>query len=289
MKAIIFGANGQDGYYLDLLLASGNITSIRVSRSGDHLRGDVADFAFVEALIKEQQPDFIFHLAANSTTAHDVWLENHKTICDGTLYILESVRMHSPHSKVFVSGSGLQFENNGLPISETAPFCATSPYAVSRIHSVYAARYYRSLGIKAYVGYLFNHESPRRSERHMSMKIAAFASRVAAGSREQLAIGDLDVEKEWAFAGDIVRGIWTLVNQEQVFECTIGSGQAYSIRHWLDACFSLTGQEWEPHVSRREGFRAEYSRLVSDPSTIRALGWTPELDFVGLAKLMMGR
>src|SRR5687768_14508282 len=101
MKAIIFGANGQDGFYLNQLLQQQGVESIGVSRHGDWVKGDVSDQDFVTSVIKEHQPDYIFHLAANSTTAHGVWLENHRTICDGSLYILEAVRQHAPQASVF--------------------------------------------------------------------------------------------------------------------------------------------------------------------------------------------
>src|SRR6202008_1963773 len=107
----------------------------------------------VSKLIEEQKPDFIFHLAANSTTRHDALFENHATISTGSFNILEAVKNYSPQTKVFISGSGLQFVNADKPIKETDAFEARDPYSVSRIHSVYAARYYRRLGVKAYVGY----------------------------------------------------------------------------------------------------------------------------------------
>ncbi|MCF8448889.1 MAG: GDP-mannose 4,6-dehydratase [Taibaiella sp.] len=286
-NAIIFGANGQDGYYLSELLHSKNITVTGTSRSGNWLPVDVRNYEQVAALIRQKQPDFIFNLAANSTTRHDALFENHETICTGTLNILEAVRIHAPHTRVFLSGSGLQFHNTGNPIKETDPFEATSPYAVSRIQSVYAARYYRSLGIRVYVGYFFNHESPMRPERHMSKKIAMAARRIAAGSDEKLLIGDVRVKKEWAFAGDIINGALALVQQDAVFEATIGSGEAYSIDEWLQQCFGLIGKDWKNYVVQDEHFVSEYQTLVADPTTIFSLGWTPVVSFSSLAKMMM--
>jgi GDPmannose 4,6-dehydratase len=287
MKAIIWGANGQDGHYLSQLLTRNNIDVTGISRSGDWLQGDVSDYAFVKQIIKNIQPDYIFHLAANSTTRHDVWLENHHTICDGTLYILESVKDFCPKAKVFISGSGLQFINSGNPIKESDPFYAGSPYAVSRIQSVYAARYYRSLGLHTYAGYFFNHDSPLRSERHMSKKIAQFAKRIAAGQLQTMEIGDIYTEKEWGFAGDTVAAIWTLVNQQQVFETVIGTGLAYSIKDWLDECFKRVGIDWTEYVIRKNDFTPEYNRLVSNPETLVGLGWEPEISFTNLAQMMM--
>ena len=119
----------------------------------------------------------------------------------------------------------MQFVNQNKPIKETDAFEARDPYSVSRIHSVYAARYYRRLGIKTYVGYFFNHDSPRRTERHMAKKIAEVVKRVAKGSTEKLEIGDSSVIKEWTYAGDVVKGIFTLVQQDTVLEANIGSGK----------------------------------------------------------------
>ncbi|MBC7749499.1 MAG: GDP-mannose 4,6-dehydratase [Methylotenera sp.] len=287
MKSIIFGANGQDGYYLSELLKSKNVENICVSRSGDWLKGDVNNSDFVENLVKSEKPDFIFNFAANSTARHDVLLENHQTILGGTLNILEAVKNHSPATKVFLSGSGLQFQNNGVPIKETDPFEASSAYSMTRIHSVYAARYYRKLGVKTYMGYFFNHESPRRTERHISKMITEACRRIKNGSGEKISLGDISVQKEWTYAGDIVEAIWTLVNQEKVFECVIGSGEAYSIKKWLEICFSMLHMDWNDHFLPKENYKPEYSILVSDPGTIKKLGWKPKTDIYKLAEIMM--
>ena len=287
MIALIFGANGQDGYYLQELCKLKNITPICIARSGAGIPGDVADYHLVEQLIKQYLPTYIFHLAANSTTRHDALFENHETISTGTLNILEAVKKHSPTSKVFITGSGLQFKNTGNPISENDEFEANSAYSVARIQSVYAARYYRSLGIRAYVGYLFHHESPQRKASHVAKMIAMATQRIAAGSNEILEIGDLAVCKEWTYARDVMLGVMTLLEQDEVFEATVGSGFAYSIENWLEQCFTLIGKDWHDHVRLRPGFVSEYKQLVSNPKTINALGWYPSTTFSDLAKMMM--
>lgn len=287
-SAVIFGANGQDGYYLNKVLAARGVSVTGVSRQGDWTHLDVADFTSVCEIIKSTRPHYIFHLAANSTTRHEALFENHSTISTGTLNILEAVKLYSRATKVFLSGSGLQFINTGNPIKETDPFEATSAYAVSRIQSVYAARYYRSsLGIRAYVGYLFNHDSPLRPNRHMSRKIAEFATRVARGGDEIMEIGDITVRKEWGFAGDIVEGILSLISQERIFEATIGTGIAYSIEDWLNECFRISGGDWRTHIRKNENFTAEYRTLYADTTTIQSLGWQPRVSFSDLAKMMM--
>ena len=287
MKAIIFGASGQDGNYLSALLIKQGYDVIGVSRKNGYLQTDISDFDQVFGLISQHMPDYIFHLAANSTTHHDALFENHATIATGTLNILEAVKRISSLTKVFISGSGLQFKNDDKPIKETDPFEARDAYSISRIQSVYAARYFRSLGIKVYVGYFFNHDSPLRTERHMTKKIAVAAKRIAAGSNEKLAIGDIDAVKEYTYAGDIVSGIWTLVNQEEITEANISSGIGYSIKDWLDQCFSLVNLDWQNHVTINTDFISTYRQLVSDPSRINSLGWKPEISFDKLAKRMM--
>ena len=287
MTAIIFGANGQDGFYLNKLLAGQGVHVIGISRSGNFLRTNISDFTAVSNLIKEHQPDFIFHLAANSTTRHDAMFENHQTIATGTLNILEAVKNFSAHTKVFISGSGLQFKNEDKPIKETDAFEARDAYAVSRIQSVYAARYFRRLGIKTYVGYFFNHDSPLRSERHMAKKISAAAKRIAQGSEEKLEIGDMSVIKEWAFAGDIAEGIWKFMSQDKIYEANISSGLGYSIKDWVEACFTIAGKNYADHVIERNDFKAEYRQLVSDASLIQSIGFKPTVSFYELAQMML--
>ncbi len=289
MKALIFGASGQDAHYLRGLCAERGIEPIGVSRSagGDWLVGDVGRREDVDALVGKYRPDYLFHLAANSTTRHDALFENHATISTGALNVLEAARTLAPQARVFLAGSGLQFVNLGEPISERDPFAAGSAYAVARIQSVYAARYYRGLGVRAYVGYLFHHDSPLRKAHHVSQKIAQSALRIAGGSGETLEMGDISVRKEWAFAGDIAAGMLALVQQDAVFEATIGTGVPYAIEDWLAACFTAAGLDWRDHVRLQDGFRAEYPLLVSDPATIRSLNWSPAVDLTQLAALMM--
>jgi GDPmannose 4,6-dehydratase len=294
MNAIIFGANGQDGFYLSKLLAGLGIEVTEIGRfiSSIDLKNnnstiDITNGEQVNELVKKLQPDYIFHFAANSTTNHMAMFENHQTICSGTLNILEAVKCFSSHTKVFISGSGLQFENLGHPIKETDQFEARDPYSVSRIHSVYAARYFRSLDLSIYVGYFFNHDSPRRSERHMAKKISEAVKRISKGSNEKLEIGDIEVIKEWTYAEDVVKGVWRLVNQNNIHEATIGSGLGYSIKDWLDVCFTSIGKDWKNYITLNDNFKAEYKSLVSDPSTLFSLGWSPEISFDELALMMI--
>jgi GDPmannose 4,6-dehydratase len=289
VKALIFGVNSQDGYYLKQVCEHNNVEVIGVSRSeGEWIRGSVADYGFVSQLIRQLLPEYIFHIAAKSTTRHAAIFENHETISTGSFNILEAVKNSSPYSHVFITGSGVQFVNEGRPIRETDPFFASSTYSVSRIQSVYAARYYRSLGIKAYVGYLFHHESPLRKPSHLSKLTTNTIKAILAGNIQKIEIGNLSVRKEWAFAEDIAKGIFVLVKQGDVYEACIGTGKAYSIEYWLEACFKYVGLNWKEFVTEKnDGFIPEYELLVSDPSTIKSLGWQAETNIDELVKKMM--
>lgn len=288
MKALIIGINSQDGIYLKQILGKKEFQVFGISRSdGNWIKGSVADFTFIEKTIAELKPDLIFHLAANSTTRHEALFENHETISTGTLNVLESVKKHSPKTKVFITGSGIQFRNNGIPIHETHEFEANCAYSISRIQSVYAARYFRSLGIKTYVGYLFHHESPYRKDTHISKFTTNFLKQLSFESGAKLSLGDITVRKEWAFAGDIAEGIFELINQDVVFEACIGTGNAYSIEDWLKECFELKGLNYKDFIQPPDkSFKAEYQLLVSNPATMKKIGWEAKTTFNDLARIM---
>ena len=287
-KAIIFGASGQDGYYLGQLLKDRKIEHLKISRNGTDMKGDVGDFEFVKEIIRQYQPTHIFHFAANSTTKHYALFENHKSISTGTLNILESVKLYSTNAKVFISGSALQFRNIGLPIDEKTPFDPSSAYSVSRIDSVLSSRYYRKeFGLKIYIGYFFNHDSPLRTETHVNQKIVKAVNRINLGSDEKLKLGNIEVTKEFNYASDIVEAVWILINQDEIYEAVIGSGKDYSIKDWLEYCFSKTGKDWKLYTEQDKNFKPEYTTLVSNPNLIKSLGWKPKVGFKELADMML--
>ena len=289
IDAIIFGSSGQDGRYLKSLLGKKGIKVECISRSGENNIGDVGDYAFVEEQIKAKQPKYIFNFAALSTIKHSALFENHHTICTGTLNILESARLHCPSSKIFISGSAVQFRNDGNPIDEQTSFQGSSPYAVSRIHSVYSARYFRkTFGLQTYIGYLFHHDSPLRSEQHISQKIVQTVKRINAGSKEKLEMGNIEVKKEYNYALDVVEAIWILVNQNKIHEVVIGSGEAHSIKEWIEYCFNKINKNWEEYVLLKDNYTPEFNILVSNPSLIKSLGWKQKVNFHQLADIMLG-
>ena len=228
-------------------------------------------------------------MAASSSTNHAFLFKNNSSISNGTINILESVKVNSPFTKVFLSGSAMQFENKGLPINEKTPFEASSHYSVARIHSVYSARYYRDhFGLKIYVGYFFNHDSELRSSMHVNRKIIDELKLVLLNKKNKIILGNPSVKKEFNFAGDIVNAIWQLINQENVFEAVIGSGLAYSLQDWIDIVSEILNINKNSFtIEINSKFKPEYDILVSDPKLIKSIGWAPNLDINDLAKRMI--
>ena len=286
--AIIFGANGQDGYYLRQLLEARKVSVKSISRSeGKWIKGDVGDRDLVRSIIALDKPSMVFHLAANSSVSHELLWEHQNTILRGTLNILESAYEYSPGTKVFITGSGLQFENKGEPIKVSDPFFAGDCYSLARIQSVYAARYYREKGLSVKVGYLFHHDSPYRKARHLNRMIVDAALSVKNKIPAELEIADISIEKEFGYAGDIAKGILQLMMQEDIQEACIGTGKAWPIEKWLDICFSLAGADWKNHVKAKKDFVPAFKRLVADPADMLRIGWKPEVDIETLANMMM--
>ncbi len=290
-KALIFGINGQDGHYLQSILQKQNHEVIGVSRSNptnnSWIQGNVADQKLVTDLIKQSQPEYIFHLAAHSSTLHELLAEHQGTIVNGSLNILNAVSQFSPSTKVFITGSGLQFVNNEKPISEKDAFAGTNPYSLARIQSAFIARYFRSRGIKTYIGYLFHHDSPYRTAKHLNRQIIEGVKRVKKGEPANLFIGDINVEKEFGYAADIAEGIFKLIRQEQYFEAAIGTGISYKVSDWLRTCFSLINEDWEKHTKVNNEFKPDFRKMVSDPTTMEKIGWKAKTQIEELAQLML--
>jgi GDPmannose 4,6-dehydratase len=288
---VILGASGQDGPYLAAhhQQLGDRVLSFSRRAADPRERLDVSDRALVTELIRREKPGIVYQLAAVSTTRHEALWDNQAAIATGTLNVLEAVHHHSRATRVMVIGSALQFENKGEPIDETTAFEASSAYAVARIQAVYAARFYRSLGLKAYVGYLFHHDSPLRTPPHVSARICHDIAAIARGELEHLDVGDPTVEKEWGYAGDVAAGLAILVQQDEVFEAVVGTGEAHSIGEWVERCFASLALSSSGRVRAIPGFKAEYRRIVSRPDTLRSLAWSPRVGFEELASRMMTR
>lgn len=288
MTTLIFGAKGQDGQFLARRLEREGQPLVRVGREYEGQAFDIGDRGSVADLIADVRPTHVFHFAAASTTRHEALWENHHAISTATANILEACRLAAPDSRLFLPGSALQFRNEGRPIDEDSPFEASSPYSASRIHMAYLGRYFRKkFGLRVYVGYLFHHDSALRSEAHVNQKIAQGARRIAAGEIDTVACGDLSVEKEFNYAGDVVEAMLTLMSQEVHFEAVLGSGREHSLAEWAELCFGLVGLNYCDHVVATPGFQPEFKRLVSNPSRLKSMGWRPQVDIARLAEIMV--
>ncbi len=287
-KAIIFGASGQDAFYLNEVLQKNHFETILVSRSKGHwVQADVSDYTSVSQLIKQHQPKYVFHLAATSSTAHKYVFENHKSISTGSLNILEACYQHAPQTKVFLSGSAVQFENSGKPINEQTPFKANSPYAISRIQSTYAARYYRSLGLRVYIGFFFHHDSPLRKSSHINQQIVQTALQAAEKQKAQLTLRNIKAEKEFNFAGDFMHAVYMMVQQEKHFELVIGSGKKYNLEYWCKLCFELLDLDYSNYIDY-DLEKSDCSEVIySDPTKLFSIGYQPKYSIEALAKEML--
>ncbi len=289
---LLLGANGQTGRYLYDTLQSNGKQVICTSRSqciwaDNPIKLDVTNYDAIIKILKAYRPNHIILLAANSSTRHDAILANQAAIGNGTTNVLEAAYHIVPEAKVFIAGSGFQFLNKEQPISETDQFNADDPYSANRIGAVYMARYYRKKGLRTYVGYLFHHESKYRNPNIVSKKIVDSAVHISRGGHEMLVLGDTTVIKEWTFAGDVAEGILHLMDQEKVFEATIGSGIGYTIHNWVELVFSMLKLSWADYMRTVHGSIPEYRYLVSNPTTINNLGWKPKVSFEELAEIMI--
>lgn len=279
MKAIITGANGQDGFYLAKLLRHYRVEPILINSDSGI---DLSQRFVVQDLVDSAQPDFIFHLAAKSTTAHNLCANNHETIAQGAFNLLDAAHKFARNCRVFLAGSAYQFKNTGAPISEDDPWDTKSVYCAARGYSKLLAEAYRAQGLMTYFGYFFHHDSPRRGMEHISQRIA-----LAARDREHIEIGDPLVVKEWTFAGDTMEAVWSLVQQDAIFEANIGTGIGNSIAEFAEACYLSQGLEWRDYVKPIDGYVAPYQSLTCNPERILSTGWKPRYRLYELAHMMM--
>jgi GDPmannose 4,6-dehydratase len=277
MRVLVFGHNGQTGMFLANLCHKLGHEFFGVSRqcsAGIDIKdGDISNPRVVAYAIIKTKPDAIINLAAKSNIDYKLLNEHHNTIVKGNLNILQSVFSYNRDIKVFVTGSGLQFKNEGKPISANDPFEARDAYSMARIATVYQARFFRTMGMKVYVGYLFHHESILRSPESISKRTLK-----AAIEGTKIKIGDINVQKEWTFAGDVAKGILALVQQDKIFEATIGTGTAHPISEWLELCFKRFRLDWKNYIEPIPDYVPDFKILVSDPTIMTNMGWSCKSD-----------
>lgn len=307
--ALITGITGQDGSYLAEFLLEKDYkvfgmvrrTSTpnfeRISHILDKIElvyGDLLDQSSIIAILKEVQPDEIYNLAAQSFVK-DSWSEPLATAeftALGVLRVLEAMRLICPKARFYQASSSEMFGSAPAPQSEKTRFQPRSPYAVSKVFGYYATVNYReSYGLFATNGILFNHEGPRRGIEFVTRKISDGVARIKLGLASELRLGNLDAKRDWGFAGDYVKAMWLILQQDKPDDYVIGTGENHSVQEFVQEAFEAAGiKNWEKYVKIDPKFLrpAEVVELKADITKAKKkLGWEPETDFKSLVKMMV--
>jgi GDPmannose 4,6-dehydratase len=308
-KALITGITGQDGSYLaDLLLEKGyqvygmmrrssTETSERIEHLKDKieiLQADLLDELSLISMLEDSQPDEIYNLAAMSfvpTSWQQPVLTGEFTGI-GVVKMLEAMRRVCPKSKIYQASSSEMFGKvREVPQTESTPFYPRSPYGVAKAYGHYITVNYReSYDLFAVSGILFNHESPRRGKEFVTRKVTDAAARIKLGLQSELRMGNLDSKRDWGFAGDYVKAMWLMLQQDQADDYVIASGKEHSVQDLVETAFDRVGLDWKKYVVIDPKFirPAEVDRLLGDCSKAKkVLNWEPEVDFRQLVEMMV--
>lgn len=317
--ALITGITGQDGSYLaEHLLSQGyevwglirgqaNPRRLRVSKLVGELSlidGDLMDYASLVNAVEKVQPDEIYNLGAISFVP--ISWQQAELVTEingmGVLRMLEAIRMvsgvnSSSHTKSgqirFYQASSSEMFGKAAetPQSETTTLHPRSPYGVAKAYGHFITRNYReSFGMYAVSGVLFNHESPRRGTEFVTRKISLAVARIKLGYQEKLHLGNLDAVRDWGFAGDYVRAMHLMLQQDVPTDYVVGTGQTYSVRDAVRIAFEQVGLNWQDHVVIDPLLvrPAEVEILCADSRRARVdLGWSPSVDFPELMNMMV--
>ena len=308
-KALITGITGQDGSYLaELLLDKGYEVHGLVRRSSsfntwriDHVRdrlslhyGDLVDQNSLVRTIQLISPDEIYNLGAQSHVKVSFEMPEYTANVTGmgVLRLLDAVRELKLASRVYQAGSSEMF---GLvqetPQSERTSFHPRSPYGAAKVFGHWLAVNYREgYGMHVSNGILFNHESPRRGENFVTRKITRGIAAIVRGEASELRLGNLDAKRDWGFAGDYVRAMWLMLQQERPDDYVVATGETHSVREFLEEAFSHVKLDWQKYVvvDPRYFRPSEVDLLLGDPGKARrALGWKPKVGFRELVRMMV--
>jgi GDPmannose 4,6-dehydratase len=308
-RALITGITGQDGSYLaELLLEKGyevfGLTRRlsaenywRIAHVADRitlLPGDLLDQLSLIRVLEKVRPQELYNLAAMSfvPASWDQPMLTGEFNSQGVTRVLEAVRVVDPKIRVYqASSSEMYGKVREVPQKETTPFYPRSPYGVSKVFAHYITVNYReSYNLFAVSGILFNHESPRRGLEFVTRKVSHGVARIKLGLSDHLGLGNLDAHRDWGFAGDYVRAMWLMLQQDQPDDYVIATGKAHSVRELVEIAFSHAGLDWQKHVRLDPAFLrpAEVDHLIGDCSKSETtLGWKPTVDFTGLVQMMV--
>jgi len=307
--ALITGITGQDGSYLaELLLSKGyrvvgmarrasTVTYERIAHLLDDIvviQGDLTDQGSLLPICEEYEPTEVYNLAAQSfvpTSWNQPALTGDVTAL-GVTRMLEAIRFVNNKIRFYQASSSEMFGKVvEVPQRETTPFYPRSPYGVAKVYGHWITVNYReSFGLYAVSGILFNHESPRRGLEFVTRKISDGVARIKLGLSKQLRLGNLDARRDWGFAGDYVKAIWLMLQQDQPEDFVIGTGETHTVREFCEIAFAHVGLDYEDFVVQDPRFYrpAEVDALVSDPSKAgRQLGWEVQVTFPELVVMMV--
>lgn len=307
--ALITGITGQDGSFLaEFLLGQGYrvVGMTRRSSTDVHERiqhivddvtivsGDLLDQSSMTSIVAEIRPDEIYNLAAQSFVPTS-WTQPVLTgefTALGVTRMLESIRTVDPTIRFYQASSSEMFGKvHAVPQSETTPFYPRSPYGVAKIYGHWITVNYReSYDIFATSGILFNHESQRRGKEFVTRKITDGVARIKLGLAHELRLGNLDAQRDWGFAGDYVRAMWLMLQQERADDYVVATGRTHSVRDFVRLAFDAVELDWERYVVVDPRFYrpAEVDLLVGDASKAqRELSWRPEVSFEQLVEMMV--
>ncbi len=307
--ALITGITGQDGSYLaEWLLAKGYRVCGMVRRAStenfqriEHLRdkvslhqADLLDQTSIAAVLDQVRPDEVYNLAAMSfvptSWAQPVLTAEFTAV--GVTRILDAIRQVCPKAHFYqASSSEMYGKVRETPQTELTPFHPRSPYGVAKVYGHFITMNYReSYGLFACSGILFNHESPRRGLEFVTRKITHAVARIKLGLQSELRLGNLQAKRDWGFAGDYVRAMWLMLQQEQPEDYVVGTGETHSVEEFVQIAFDHVGLDWRRHVVVDPAFYrpAEVDLLLGDPSKAqRVLGWRREVSFPQLVTMMV--
>jgi GDPmannose 4,6-dehydratase len=305
----VTGITGQDGSYLaELLLDQGYEVHGMVRRAStekfdriDHIRdrlhlhqGDLLDHRSLVDTLRASNPDEIYNLAAMSFVATS-WTQPTLTAeftGTGVTRVLEAMREVCPEAKFYQASSSEMFGKvQEVPQTETTPFYPRSPYGVAKVYGHFITVNYReSYDLFATSGILFNHESPRRGLEFVTRKITWHAAAMKLGLVNELKLGNLDAKRDWGFAGDYVRAMWMMLQEDAPGDYVIATGVSHSVRECLEVAFDQAGLAIDERVQIDPGLHrpAEVEHLIGDPAKARKhLGWEPTVGFEALIRMMV--
>jgi len=310
---LITGITGQDGSYLsEFLLGEGyevhgivrrvaiedpeqRLWRIRHLLDRLHIHaGSLESYASIFKVVERVQPDECYHLSAQSFVSYSFEDEfsTINTNINGTHFVLAALKDASPGCRFYFAGSSEMFGNaTESPQSEKTPFYPRSPYGISKVAGFHLTRNYReAYGLFALSGILFNHESPRRGLEFVTRKVTRTAARIKLGLAKELRLGNLEARRDWGYAGDYVKAMWLMLQQEEPSDYVVATGETHSVKELVETSFSYLDLDWREHVVVDEALYrpAEIFELRGDSNRARrVLGWEPQVGFRELVRMMV--